>query len=154
MGTCGLVSYSLLGISFNVGSHSLKRVELLMFECPEWGISVQTIKVLTASSPSATASLLMAFGPTIMSCDSLVRVCLTLNTHQAVLNLQLFPFPGFKLVHLAEVIFIGRSSTCPPDQTPLLPHPHYQIPLHLHYQIPLHLHHQIPPHLHHQIPPF
>jgi hypothetical protein len=108
-------------IFFNTDNRFLGRVELVMFNCPEQGVFLSTIRVLTASSPSATASVLGSFNPTITSCDSLVRVCFSLNTNQAVL-LQLFPFPGFNWVHLAEVTFIGISSKCPPDTTIAPPH--------------------------------
>jgi hypothetical protein len=63
-----------------------------------------------------------SFNPTITSCDSLVRVCISLNTHQAV-RLQFFPWPDFNWVHLAEVVFIGNSSTCPPDTIITTPKP-------------------------------
>jgi hypothetical protein len=102
-------------ISFNTNSRFLARIELVMFNCPKWGIDVQAI--LTTS---ATASVLSSSNPAIYSCDYLVKVCLSLNTSQAVC-LQLFPFPGFEWVHLAEVMFIGESSTCPPAQVLSLP---------------------------------
>jgi hypothetical protein len=101
-------------ISFNTDGQQLDRVELVMFNCPEWGMEVQTIRVLTASSSSATASVFRSSILTTYFCDSLVRVCVSLNTNQAV-HLQFLPFPGSNWVHLAEVMFKSRSSMCPPD---------------------------------------
>ena len=53
----------------------VKRVELVMFNCPEWGIEVQNIRLLAGTSASASRSLVGTFSPNITSCDSLVRVC-------------------------------------------------------------------------------
>jgi hypothetical protein len=114
-------------ISFNTDGQYLGRVELVMFNCLQWEIILQNIRVLTASSSSATPSeMKISVVPTmIASCDSLVRVCISLNTGQAV-HLQFFPFPAYNWVHLAEVMFNSRSSMCPPDT--IIPPPHTTAP--------------------------
>ena len=56
------------------------KVELVIFNCPEWGISVQTVTLFTASSLSAFGSVVGTFNvPSITSCDSLVRICISQN---------------------------------------------------------------------------
>ena len=53
------------------------RVELVMFNCPEWGVSVRDIQLLVAPTLDALLSVSMTFSPNITSCDSLVRVCIS-----------------------------------------------------------------------------
>ena len=139
-----------------------------MFNCPEWGIAVQDIGIWRAASPSTTRTPIGTIRPTITSCNSLVRVCISSLAiiQDDVIYLQFFPPPGSNRAYLAEV---EDNTACRQDAiiiTPLLPdttppppdtttppplHLHHQVPLHLHHQIPLHLHHQIPLHLHCQI---
>jgi hypothetical protein len=96
-------------------------IELVMFNCPEKGISVQTITILSAP---LSLSTLGAFNvPNITSCDSLVRVCIPVSTTDPVIALRFNPPPGSTWVHLAEVEFYGNGSTCPSDTittTPML----------------------------------
>ena len=98
----------------------VRRVEVVLFNCPGWGISVQTIQ-LNTSTPSTVQ-------PMITSCDSLVRVCLSLtqpNTERG-LRLDFTPHTGSNWVHIAEVTFRESGFTClqeflftppPPDTT-------------------------------------
>ena len=39
----------------------VERIELVMFNCPEWGISVQTVRLHTATSIDGTRSLIRTF---------------------------------------------------------------------------------------------
>ena len=58
------------------GRSGVKRVELVMFNCPEWEIAVVTIGIWRATSISTTSRTQAgAISPTITSCNSLVRVC-------------------------------------------------------------------------------
>ena len=91
------------------------RVQLVIFNCPERGISVQTVRLLTASSLSGDRSVVGTFNvPNITSCDSLVRICISQNIEQPVIALEFIPSPGSNWTHLAEVTFYG-SGSCPPD---------------------------------------
>ena len=99
------------------------RVELVMFNCPEWGISVQTVRLLTSSSLSVPRSEVRTLTvPAITSCDSLVRICIPQNILQPVLALQFTPPTGSTWTHLAEVTFYG-SGSCPPDTVITTPPP-------------------------------
>ena len=109
------------------------RVELVMFNCPEWGVSVRDIQLLVALTLAASLSLKMTISPNITSCDSLVRVCISHAITEPVIALRFIPAPGSNRTYLAEMGFYGDSSACPPDTI------HHQIPLHLHHQTPLYL---------------
>ena len=145
----------------------VERVELVMFNCPEWGIEVQNIRLLAGTSAPASRSVVGTFSPSITSCDSLVRVCTHVKDLQMdrepiitepVIRLLFNPasssngtYPaatGSNRTYLAEVGFYGDGSACPsdtiistPPDTTTLPTPDTTAPYH---QIPLHLHHQIP----------
>ena len=67
----------------------VRRVEVVMFNCPEWGISVSTIALFVATSTSGSRSFVTSISPTITSCDSLVRVCIsyTVSSTRPVITL-------------------------------------------------------------------
>ena len=93
------------------------RLEVVMFNCPEKGISAATIRVSTSSSPSVNPTSLMVVNIGITSCDSLVRVCTPIFTTQPSITLELVTGATSDMVYLAEVTFYPASSasTCPPD---------------------------------------
>jgi hypothetical protein len=93
----------------------VERIELVMFNCPEKGISVQTINIFASSSLSAELSSLVSSNILITSCDSLVRVCISQFTTQPVIYLWFTPPPRATWAFLAEVEFYPRGSTCQPD---------------------------------------
>ena len=99
------------------------RVEVVMFNCPEWGISVRLIQLHSAKSTSGKKNFQTSISPTITSCNSLVRVCIshTVNFIRPVFTL-VFTLPSTSnWVHLAEVTFYASGSTCPPDTIITLP---------------------------------
>ena len=98
------------------GTPNYVGVELVMFNCPEWGIAVEVIELQGATSILGTASPRGSFRPTITSCDSLMRVCIisSLVTTETVTILQFTPATGSNRTYLAEVRFYGDSSACQP----------------------------------------
>ena len=109
------------------GAPNYTGVELVMFNCPEWGIGVEVIEVQGATSPvGTTRSSRGSFRPTITSCDSLMRVCIIspLVATETVTILRFTPATGSDRTYLAEVRFYGDSTDCspdtitPPDTTP------------------------------------
>ena len=90
------------------------RLEVVMFNCPNMGISASTIRVLTASSPSEITKELNIG---ITSCDSLVRVCTQISTTKPTITLDFVVSATSDMVYLAEVTFYAASSasTCPQD---------------------------------------
>ena len=99
------------------------RLEVVMFNCPEKGISAPTIRVSTSSSPLVNPTPLMVVNIGITSCDSLVRVCSTISTVQPSILLDFVIGASSDMVYLAEVTFYPASSastctiitTAPPD---------------------------------------
>ena len=93
------------------GFVGVRRVEIVLFNCPEWGISVQSITLEAGGSVAGTVNL------NVSSCDSLVRVCMPdlISTipDQTELALNFFHV-GWS--HIAEVTFYGVGPTCPQDQ--------------------------------------
>ena len=85
----------------------LRRVEVVLFNCPEWGIAIQSIGFVTINQ-------IEFFYFTITSCDSLVRICLELSTNNTF-GLLFLPDQGVRFVHLAEILFVTDSGECPPS---------------------------------------
>lgn len=88
------------------------RVEMVLFNCEQWGISVRSLTL------EMGGSLVGAANPTVTSCDSLVRVCMLvdiINSPQTELILSFIPIGTNDWVHIAEVTFYGAGPTCPPD---------------------------------------
>ena len=86
-----------------------ERVEVVMFNCPQWGIGVQTIQVFAQNTQFALTNV------DITSCASLVQVCLPTITTIPILTLRFSLSPGSDWVYLAEMTFFGNGFTCPPD---------------------------------------
>ncbi len=95
----------------------LEIVELVLFNCPEWGISVDNITLLVTTTASSIGRSLITISPTNTSCDSLVRVCISISvsTNDSISTLSFQLSPAFTWVHLAEVSFYEADPTCPPD---------------------------------------
>ena len=95
-----------------------ERVEMVMFNCPQWGITSTTI---TLTGATARGQVFNSFASTsissLTSCESLVRVCLSTNISQPlhVIGLLFTLDQDSDWVHLAEVTFYARGSTCPPN---------------------------------------
>ena len=91
-----------------------------MFNCPEWGISVDTIILYGFNTPTLIGNILATINPTITSCDSLTKVCIIILSRSVSSTLTALT-PRFQLspastwVHLAEVSIYGAGPTCPPD---------------------------------------
>ncbi len=98
------------------GYVGVERVEVVMFNCPEWGISVDIITIHGSTAATSIGSALTTITPTLTSCDSLVRVCISESVSSTLIALTLrFQLsPASTWVHLAEVSFYGAGSTCPP----------------------------------------
>ena len=93
------------------------RFELVMFNCPQWRIAVQTIDLQDIDNFGmviGTANL------TLTSCDSLVRVCIPVTTvlpQPCIAILLTFPDADRdRWVHLAEVTFYSSvGKNCVPE---------------------------------------
>ena len=91
------------------------RVEVLMFNCPQWELGVERIIITDQGAIIAEAKP----RPSTVSCDSLVRICLlptnTPRNDTRVLILEFVISNNSRWVHLAEVTFWNNNLSCPPD---------------------------------------
>ncbi len=96
------------------GYFGVRRVEVVMFNCPEWGISVDSITLYESTCGASIRNILATISPTITSCDSLVRVCISRSVSSTLtaLTLRFHLSSASTWVHLAEVSF---GPTCQPD---------------------------------------
>ena len=96
----------------------IRRVEVVLFNCPQWGTAVNRISIgflypeYSYYRDSISAYL------TVFSCDSLVNVCVPFDTSSAPTAIRLifntYSNDDHYNVHLAEVSFYEDSSPCPP----------------------------------------
>ena len=100
------------------GYDGVQRVEVLMFNCLQWGIGSSFIFLLGADDRSPVAMRTI-----LTSCDSLVRVCISATVSQPVLTLRFVLHPNSDWLHLAEVTFYASGSICPPSNVILTPPP-------------------------------
>ena len=101
------------------GYDRVERVEVVMFNCSQWGIASTTITLTGAMTRSH--QVFNVFHTTsvrsLTSCESLVRVCLSANVPRKLIGLQFTLHQDSNWVHLAEVTFNARNSSCPPNPT-------------------------------------
>lgn len=87
------------------------RIEVVLFQCPEWGIHVDSISIIIDDVEVASESI------SLSSCDSLVRVCLKVGIQEAFpIIYAVFSCPANLTIvqaHIAEVTFYDNSSVCP-----------------------------------------
>ena len=98
-----------------LGSDRVKRIEVVMFNCPQQGIAFTTIKLLGADRGQPFTDLGSISVSSLTSCKYLVRVCLSAFISQPLIGLQFTLDQDSDWVHLADVIFNARNSTCQPN---------------------------------------
>ena len=100
-----------LHFDFATPGFRIGRVEVTIFNCPQWGTGVEEVGVyyFELYYRFITRAYTDAF-----SCDSLVKVCIPVNTSSTLLHLQFGPRRGHNRVHIAEVSLYESSSPCPP----------------------------------------
>ena len=119
-------STTFISIGFDFGtSVRVRRVELVLFNCPQWSIRVGSIEIYADSSTnfprSDPASVGVNVGSRLLdnrvnSCENLYRVCVSLSGAQVPTYYIVFPnTAGSDRVYLAETIFYYDTSTCGPD---------------------------------------
>ena len=114
------ITQSLTYFSFDFtdtpGYVGIQRVEVVMFNCPQWGVASTTISL---SAATARGEPFFNFASTsissLTSCESLVRVCLSSSVSRPLIRLQFTHDQDSDWVHLAEVTFYGGNPNCPPN---------------------------------------
>ena len=114
------ITFDFTGVSDYTG---VEKIEVVMFNCPQWRIELDTISILDSSTSAGSRhSIGSIISTATASCDSLVRLCTNeTSSSQSFITLS---FTDFNWVHLAEVTFYSDvGSSCPTDAilTPLLP---------------------------------
>lgn len=103
-----------------LGYAGIGRVEMVIFNCPEWGIGVRSIQLFGHTRTSFFSdSLGFQRISDTTSCDSLLRVCLMVPPRSVRLPVLSMEFvllsQSLQWVHLAEVTFYGIGGYCRPD---------------------------------------
>ena len=119
-------STTFISIGFDFGtSVRVRRVELVLFNCPQRSIRAGSIDVYGDSSanfpradPTSPDVLVGSklFSNGVYSCENLFRVCVSLSGTQTSTYYIVFPATaGSDRVYLAETIFYTDTSSCGPD---------------------------------------
>ena len=88
--------------------HHAERIEVVAFNCPEWGSSFETVRVTDGSREVGVFNV-----TNITSCYSLVRLCLPVATTSSRVILGFSPPHDYHWIHIAEVTFFYRDgSSC------------------------------------------
>ena len=106
-------------IVFDFTQTGVERVDVVMFNCPEWHLGIGLIRLLEHNS-----HIIKTMSTEVTSCSSLVRVCLSATSNVNSLTLLLTTAFESVRIYLAEVTFYGSNGTCPPEAivvTPELP---------------------------------
>ena len=93
----------------------IRRVEVMLFNCPQWGTAVNRISIAFLYPEYSYYRDSISAYLTVFSCDTLVKVCVPFDTSSAPTAIRLsFSTNSYYKVHLAEVSFYEDSSPCPP----------------------------------------
>ena len=93
---------------------SIRRVEVVLFNCPQWGIAVYRIIIGFLYPEYSNYRDSISAYLTVFSCDSLVKVCVPFDISSAPTAIR-FYLPSYNdIMYLAEVSFYEDSSPCPP----------------------------------------
>ena len=94
------------------GFSRVLQYEVVMFNCPEKGIGVQTITTSVQATESDRPQSVGGFiNRQNTFCASLVRVCVSASIFYPFITLQFSP-GGSDWVHLAEVTLLGNTRPC------------------------------------------
>ena len=98
------------------GYDRVERVEVVMFNCPQWGVASTNIQLDGATARGQPFTLFdLTSVSSLTSCESLVRVCLSAFISRPLIRLRFSLNRDSDWVHLAEVTFYPRGSICPPN---------------------------------------
>lgn len=118
-------SFARINFIFSEDSvYGIGRVEVMLFNCPQWGIGVDSI-TLAAENNNRMINTLAIDSSALASCESLVRVCMQYFTcSDTSFNMTFGLSNGSTWVHLAEVTFYDgwNATVCPPDAVLNLTH--------------------------------
>ena len=108
----------------DIGDSRINKVEIVMFNCPWWGIGVETIRIYyPVRLEVLDGETVTNINPTTASCESLVKFCvpcIKCGIGRQLIGIEFQTLDGSSWVHLAEVIIHFDSNTsslatCPQD---------------------------------------
>ena len=111
----------LVSVQLPSGNFVHDRVELSLFNCPQWGIYAPQVMVYFTSSLNSTNLLLIADATlSDESCEYLLKFCVPFNQAISNPNLNLvFPYQNnSNFVFLGEITLVDDTSPC--DQPELI----------------------------------
>ena len=95
-----------------VAAVRVERVEVVMFNCPQWGIGVQTIAAHQQQINIGASNLI----DNTTSCEYLIRGCvMAVPLPSTAFSIRFSLLSSSYWIHLAEIIFHTDTSGCPPD---------------------------------------
>ena len=86
-------------------TQELESVDVLLFNCPEWGVSVRSIQYVGSTSISGSRAFLGVIQVDTTSCDSIVRVSMPRSISLPVVTLEFVLSHGSDWIHVAEIEF-------------------------------------------------
>ena len=107
-------------------TQELESVDVLLFNCPQWGVSVRSIQYVGSTSTSGSRAFFGVIQVDTTSCDSIVRVSIPHSTSLPVLTLEFVLSHGSDWIHVAEIKFYvptDTTTTLPTDTTTTLAMP-------------------------------
>ncbi len=90
------------------GYAGVERVEVTIFNCPEWGTAVEYIQVRNFTT-SFFRTITTVY-PTVFSCDSLLKVCIPAYATSPRMQLYFDRYSSLHKVHIAEIAFYGVNA--------------------------------------------
>ena len=96
-------------------SLTIRRAEVVLFNCPQWGIGAESIQIEYFDERRLRFLSTETVHPTVLSCTSLLRVCIPLDYPNTLRQIRMHfsPFSGAQqAIHIAEIAFY-YSSPCP-----------------------------------------
>lgn len=115
----GPVNFGRYSIDFTFDSEGpdVRRAEITVFNCPQWGAGLTYLEIITLRPTDDNFALAreQAF-TTVIACDSLVTICIPIDTSSALMRLEIQP-RGEDNAVFAEVSFFDSASPCTPFTT-------------------------------------
>ena len=101
--------------AFRPIQRAIHSIEVVLFNCPQWGIGTSNITILGRDSSGQAYVVSKTIPPSLTSCDSLVRICILTAAIYYDVFLYFQTPPGSNWTHLAEIVFYSWCADCPFD---------------------------------------
>jgi hypothetical protein len=111
---------TLLSDFSGTSNRGITGVQVVMFNCPEYGIGAESFYLLAGDASGLDRFINIFVNPTLTSCENLVRVCFRFNTPGVEIvnfltTIGLDFITSGTAISLAEVTFFDDETPCPPN---------------------------------------